>query len=375
MEKVICMEIGQLLTRACEVEFHNDKINVVKAICFDTPINTVHDGFIKVTDELAKEIKSQLKMNRMCAEKIYYAVTSTSFFFRPVETHDADDNVLQKKLESMKVDIFPECDSRWRNTKPDEYAIKFFKTNVFVRNDQTTARLEVFAIPKKLITAYERLSLILGIEFGGVVDSSYSIINACYNLFKYKTCILVIVDEHVLRAHLVRDGKLIAISEIDDCSLEFIIQDFVNSSLHVFPQTPADAMYLLSDIELLNRVARLETEKELIEKITTHANDFCANIDSWLGFFCDRHGVKVNNVYFTGPLADIKGMPDYVSKKLNVPFIQLGDALINKINIPDSELSIVESIISCVYAFNNDVNFVTQKHCVLNNISRFIIDK
>lgn len=375
MKTVICMEIGQLITRVCEVQFHNDKINIVKAICFDTPPGEVHDGFIKVTDALASEIKAQLKAHGIFASKIYYTVTSTSCFFRPVETVDADDAALQKKLESMKTEIFPECNSRWRNTTPDEYAIRFFKTNVFVRNDQTTARLETFAVPKKLITAYERLSTILGAECGGVIDSSYSIINACSDLFKYKTSILVLVNEHALRAHLVRDGKVVAIAETDNSSLEFMIRDFVNSALHVFPLTASDAFYLLSDIQLINQKANLPTEKDLIDKITTHANDFCAHLDYWLGFFCDKYDVKVNNVYFTGPLADINGLQNYISEKLCVPFTPLGDALINTIHVPDTELAIVESLISCVYAFNSDVNFVQLKNNnIIENISQFIID-
>lgn len=70
-QRVLSIEIGYSLTQVCEMDFQSKHPKVYGVFSMKTPEGILDDGFIKVTDDFVKDLKSYIDANGMTAKNLF----------------------------------------------------------------------------------------------------------------------------------------------------------------------------------------------------------------------------------------------------------------------------------------------------------------
>ena len=165
--RVLAIEIGEKLTRICEVDYKKSNLHMYKGITFDTPVGAVEDGYIKEKIGLGKLFKEKLSGAKITNSKVVFTISSNKIASREVIVPYVKKQQISQMVQSNASDYFP--------IKIDEYNIAYNVLEV-IEGKEKKLRLLVLAIPIDVLQSYYELAdlaglTILSIDYGG--NSSY----------------------------------------------------------------------------------------------------------------------------------------------------------------------------------------------------------
>ena len=67
--KVISIEIGNVLTKVCEMDYRSANAKVYNSFTFETPKGTIEDGYVKEADEFIDVLHAKLASNQIKTKK------------------------------------------------------------------------------------------------------------------------------------------------------------------------------------------------------------------------------------------------------------------------------------------------------------------
>lgn len=167
--KVLAIEIGEKLTRICEVDYNKSNLHMYQGLTFETPVGAVEDGFIKEKIGLGKLIKEKLSGEKITNSKVVFTISSNRIASREVIVPYVKKQQINQLVQSNASDYFP--------IKIDEYNIAYNVLEV-IEEKEKKLRLLVLAIPIEVIQSYYELADLAGlniisIDYGG--NSSYQV--------------------------------------------------------------------------------------------------------------------------------------------------------------------------------------------------------
>lgn len=169
--KVLAIEIGEKLTRICEVDYSKSNLQMYQGITFETPVGAVEDGYIKEKIGLGKLIKEKISGEKIVNSKVVFTISSNRIASREVIVPYVKKQQINQLVQSNASDYFP--------IKIDEYNIAYNVLEI-IEEKEKKLRLLVLAIPIEVIQSYYELADLAGlniisIDYGG---------NSSYQLFK-----------------------------------------------------------------------------------------------------------------------------------------------------------------------------------------------
>jgi len=145
---VVSIEIGLTQTRMLEIDMGKKTQSVKKAVIFDTPENTIEDGYIRETSEFAGRMSMQMQTADIKSRDIIFTVSSNKVISREVTVTALKEKMLKNVVQAEANDYFP--------MDVSDHVIAH---SVIGRNEeQKQYRLMVYAIPETLLQCYYSLA-------------------------------------------------------------------------------------------------------------------------------------------------------------------------------------------------------------------------
>ena len=82
--KILSIEIGNSITRICEMDYRVKEPKVYRYFCIPTPAGAVEDGFVTEKPDLALAIKKVIAENKIKTKLVVFTVTSSKIVTREV---------------------------------------------------------------------------------------------------------------------------------------------------------------------------------------------------------------------------------------------------------------------------------------------------
>ncbi|WP_455716717.1 pilus assembly protein PilM [Anaerosporobacter sp.] len=168
--RVLAIELGEKLTRICEVDNNKSNLQMYQGITFETPVGAVEDGYIKEKIGLGKLIKEKLIHANITNSKVVFTISSNRIASREVIIPYVKKQQINQLVQSNASDYFP--------IKIDEYNIAYNILEV-LDDKEKKLRLLVLAVPIDVVQSYYELAELAGlniisIDYGG--NSSYQVL-------------------------------------------------------------------------------------------------------------------------------------------------------------------------------------------------------
>ena len=107
MAKILSIEIGNSITRVCEMDYKVKNPKVYKYFSFATPKGVLEDGFVHESPEFVIALKGGMHENKIKTKQAIFTVTSTKIVTREVTVPSLKPAQLATYIKSNANDYFP----------------------------------------------------------------------------------------------------------------------------------------------------------------------------------------------------------------------------------------------------------------------------
>ncbi len=188
MAKVLSIEIGNALTRICEMDYRVKSPKIYKYVSIPTPAGTIDDGFIVDGAALAGKLKVALSENKMRTKQVVFSVTSGRIATREVFLPAVKKVQIDSLVKANAADYFP--------IDLTEYELAHLMLGIDKQEGQPERyKLMVMAANKSLIDGYEKFAAQAGLRMVALDYSANSIYQIMRNECKDDTEMVIKVEE------------------------------------------------------------------------------------------------------------------------------------------------------------------------------------
>lgn len=202
MAKVLSVEIGNSLTRICEMDFRTKNPKVYRYVSVPTPQGVVDDGFLKDSPEFAASVKKALNANKIKTKQVIFSVTSSKIATREVMLPVVKMNQIDGMIKANASDYFP--------IDLSEYELAHLVLGTVKAEGQADRyRVLVMAAGKNLVAAYENFAQLCGLNLIALDHSGNSVFQVMKNECKDETEMVIKVEERTTYATVIADQSLV----------------------------------------------------------------------------------------------------------------------------------------------------------------------
>ena len=332
MKRVLSIEIGADYTKVCDIDYRKRNPKIYNSISFETPINTVEDGYIRDKERFAMELKQQLKDAKIKGNDVVYTVASSKIANREIVIPAVKDKKIREIINAGAQDYFP--------VDISEYTLTYSVLERKKEDSVETLRLLLMAAPDNLIRNYYNFSEILGFH---VVAIDY-IGNSIYQLAKWEfpqdAVMAVQVNEKATLVNVINNGTLLL-----QRTIPYGTKDTLNEEIA--------ATILIEETNLLQKEETKEYVMEAMEGILS-------SIERVTDYYYSKHpDIPIKELALMGDIVKFKNIDQIVSEKLSIPTILLERFNHKVIAKNESNLKEVD-FISCIGATIAPVNFLSK---------------
>lgn len=215
-ERVLSVEIGQVLTKVCEIERGGKTPKILNSFVFETPENMIGDAGVILNEQFITEFKRLSAEKGMKSKKVIFTVVSSRIATREAVIPYVKENRIQDIVRANLSEYFPVNPSLYlfshsiigivRDSAPGMGAAVPANVNQQANqnpdgtanngmNDGTVAdkkvklakpslgkptgyKLSLLAAPRQLINSYEKLATTLGLEVVAIDYNGNSVFQA-----------------------------------------------------------------------------------------------------------------------------------------------------------------------------------------------------
>lgn len=333
VKKILSIEIGLLKTRVCEVSYKKKNPHIYKCITFNTPKNTVEDGFIRDQNTFSAVLKEKLNEANMQITNVIFTISSTKIANREVTIPMVKENKIQAVIEASANDYFP--------VDLSEYSISYSILERIKENEVRKYKLLVLAIPDLMVKSYYDLAKQMNFS----LQALDYVGNSSFQLLKRQVgqgiSLLVQMNEQSTQINVIANETMGLQRTIPYGTMTLINTVIENKYLKAY--TEADAVKLLSTVELINKhfnngynevaVTLSETSdqnnhariiNQIKEEVTDTLQYIINNVIRILDYYNSRFPDKrIERIYITGQGARFKGMTHLFQNETGYEIIQI----------------------------------------------------
>ncbi|MEG2441294.1 MAG: pilus assembly protein PilM [Acetivibrio sp.] len=332
MRRVLSIEIGTEYTKVCEIDYQKKNPKVYNFLSFETPQNTVEDGYIRDKESFSLELKRQLKEAGMKGKDVIYTISSSKIANREIIIPAVKEKKIREIIEIGAQDYFPVDISEYTIT----YSILERKKVEKVEN----LRLLLMAAPDNLIKNYYNFSEIMEFHVVAIDYIGNSIYQLAKREFPHEVIMAVQVNEKSTLVNVMDNGILVLQRTIPYGSEDALDKELAATLV----QEENDFM---QDTDLRERVAEaLDSILNSIGRVTDY-------------YYSQHLDKPIKELVLMGDLVNIKNINLIISEKLAIPS-KLLKSLNHKIFLKKETPFQISEYMACIGASYEPVNFLSK---------------
>ena len=325
MAKILSVEIGNTITRICEMDFKVKNPKVYKYFCIPTPGGVVEDGFVRENAEFSLAIKRALGENKIKTKQVVFTVTSSKIVTREVMLPPIKTNQIGSYIRANANDYFP--------IDLSVYELAHIMLGVDTGDDgKEKYRVMVMAAGKDLITGYNKFATSCGLR---MVSLDYTG-NSIYQIMKEEcgdgTALVVKVEDNSTIASVISGRNLML-----QRNIAYGVEKAVNALLD------SPEFYAMNSTEAFNTLCKRpcvkvalsertrvmemdeiqsesEAEGEARKKITATFTQLVNNLARVIELYNTKNADKaVSQIILVGMGAEVKNLTKLFSNELKIP--------------------------------------------------------
>lgn len=306
-KKVIAFDMGSSIIKIVEGMYYKEDLSIEKYITMNTPKGAIIDGEIKKEDELKNKLSQVLKENGIKTKDVICTTNSSLIINREISIPKVEEEEMDTVIRYEIQQYLP--------INLEDYILQ----GTILNEDQTNKKIDmrVIAYPEKIARGYYNFLLKLNLK-PYALDVNYNAINKFINYvgvnneFEYKSNdAIAFIDfgASSIDVNIYKHNQLDFTRIIKDCGNEIdemlIERNYINSNeIENFKMNNLDLNEEFEPINILTR----QIVDEWIEKI-----------EKIIQFYKNRNmGNELNNIIIFGGSSKIKGMEQYMTRKLGV---------------------------------------------------------
>ncbi|HKM04414.1 MAG TPA: pilus assembly protein PilM, partial [Lachnospiraceae bacterium] len=200
--KVLSIEMGDSLTKVCEVDFQTKNPKVYSSFVLETPKGVLEDGIITFHETFIQSMQNHLADKKIKIKQVIFSISSTKIANREVTIPYVKESRIADVIKANASDYFP--------IELNQY--QFAHNVLSIETDDKGSKqykVLVLAAPNTLIDSYYSFASALGLEIVALDYSGNSIYNAVKTECALGTQMIIKVDENSTLLMVLKDATIV----------------------------------------------------------------------------------------------------------------------------------------------------------------------
>lgn len=311
--RVVGIDIGTSFIKIVEGRVKGEKIHIYKMDKLPTPKNILNDGIVEEIDITSMAIKSFLKNHKIKNKNLAFVSSSSTIISRELVVPYVD------KLEELRNLVEYEI-QQFLFINLNNYEVQFMKSADVVDNGIDKQKIFAIIYPKNIIEVYRNLTEKMELN-PYALDLTNNAIRKVANLAKFfnsdllekkSTNMFIDFGSNTINISIINQGRLDFIRTLPFGGQE--IDNFIANSEAISLE---DAEKL--KIEKID-ISTKEENNSLTDGVVRIVDDWINDINRIIQFYANKgSGKYINHIYLYGGASKLKGLDDYIEKRLRIP--------------------------------------------------------
>jgi len=320
--KVLSMEIGNFLTKICEMEQKAKNPKIYHSFTLETPQGMLDDGTIAIREGFVDQIKKRLAEKNIHTKQIIFTIASTKIASREITIPFVKESRISSLIQANASSYFPVDITKYKfahsilSTEEDDKGIKQHK-------------LLILAAPDQMLESYHSFAEALGMEVVAIDYIGNSIYQAVKADCEVGTHMVMKVDEFSTLLIIIKDAT-IALTRTIPYGISEGIQAMIQSGVWGESPTFSQALEFARTQNVLNTIDSSLTKTEVEENLQQPnlekaKKDVVYSLSTLAGgilrvadyYNSANTGNLIEFFKLTGIGSDFLGLADLLSKEMN----------------------------------------------------------
>lgn len=302
--KTFNIEIGDSLTKICQVILKGENVQIKNCFMFQTPENLVKDGVIVSPEELANKLKDELDARNMTdCKNVVFCLSSGKVAAREVKLPSIKENRLKGFVETNAAEYFP--------IDLSEYHVTYSLLER-MEGDLPICRALILAAPLSLLEGYFQLAEFAGLSIRAIDFSGNSQYQALHTIGADKVAMYVNVGCDNLVVTFMSEGKLQL-----QRSFAFGGKDLVLAYMEAAGKKPDEYIDALADCVSLEKMKEgLLSEDTIRENLFRLVSSISRSLDYFNSNYWD---IQLEEIVLMGSCGHIAGLKEMIERETGIP--------------------------------------------------------
>lgn len=356
-ERVLSVEIGYSLTKACEIENPGKNPKICKTFLIRTPQGMIRDGIVDINEEFVNLFLRRMSQHHIKTRKAIFTVTSNRIATREAVIPYVKDKQIIPVVRANLSEYFPVDLSQYMfshsvleviteeektdnkteqaDAKPSASPQTIEDTNKSKKGGKsepkgkpTGLKLLLLAAPKQLIASYEKLAAACSLDLQTIDYNGNSIYQAAKEECSEGVQMIIKVDERSTLLMVLEDGVISlnrtitygieeAVTTLKQCKELGDTETYLKSleiarrKTVILPSFDFDTVPIDLDNESVD--AKIREEKQ---EVTEALHPLVSGIIRVIDFYNSNHSQRqIEKIYVTGVGADFSGLSTLLSRE------------------------------------------------------------
>lgn len=351
--RVLSIEIGQVVTKICEMEGKSKNPKVYKSFMIETPQGVVSEGILHADEAYVASLKQALVANKVRAKKVIFSTASGRIATREVVIPYVKPNKVGEVIAAKAEEFFP----------VDLSDYKISHTLLGEVEDEKGAKrhkVQVLAAPLALLQGYYDFATACGLEVQSLDYIGNSLFQAVKNTCVSGTQMVAKIDEASTLLMIVQDGHLVSMRSIGYG---------VNDTIQILVDNAGGEEYgsmdeygywdAIDDLRASIYIHEGEPDEEYgTDAVTASLEALINGIARVIDFHNPKsNGHPIERMYITGLGGSFKGMSELMQERLGIPVATIRD--ITGLSMPKNfNVACLGDYIACIGASMHPMDLV-----------------
>lgn len=351
--RVLSIEIGQVVTKICEMEGKTKNPKVFKSFMVETPEGVISDGILHASEEYVAAVKSALASNRVRAKKVIFSTSSGRIATREVVIPYVKPNKVGEVIAAKAEEYFPVDLSDYKvshtllGETEDEKGVKKYK-------------VQVLAAPLALLQGYYDFAAACGLEVQSLDYIGNSLFQAVKNTCISGTQMVAKLDEYSTLLMILQDGHLVSMRSIG-YGVNETVQILVDNAGGEEYDSAEEYGYgdAIDDLRASIYIHEGEPDEEYgTDAVTASLESLINGIARVIDFHNPKsNGHPIEKLYLTGLGGSFKGMSELMQERLGIPVATISD--VTGLTVPKNfKVASLGDYIACIGAAMHPLDLV-----------------
>ncbi len=326
MARILSVEVGNTITRICEMDFRMKNPKVYKYFCIPTPQGALEDGFVRDSAAMTAALKRTIAENKIKTKQVVFTVTSSKIVTREITVPPMKEAQVGSYVKTNANEYFP--------IDLSNYEI----AHVVLGIDQAGAggnsfRVLAIAAGKDLILGYSKLANECGLRFTSMDYTG----NSIYQIMKSEcgagAKLVVKVEDNSTIASIIAGGNMMlqrnlahgferAIGALMESSNFYDVGN-EEEAFRKMCQESCIKVVLNEHTKVIERdevYSETDAESESRRHITSTFSQLVGNLSRMIELYATKNGDNpVTEIILMGMGSEIKNLSKLFTNELGIP--------------------------------------------------------